>query len=49
MNFQVGDKIVYPNHGVGIVEQINKMNAGVAPQKFYLLKALRRFTPIAFV
>ena len=38
MNFQVGDKIVYPNHGVGIIEQINKMNAGVALQRFYLLK-----------
>ena len=53
MNFQVGDKIVYPNHGVGIVEQINKMNAGVAPQRFYLLKihsnSLRVMVPYANV
>src|SRR6266404_6279749 len=23
LNFQIGDKVVYPNHGVGIIEQIS--------------------------
>ena len=53
MNFQVGDKIVYPNHGVGIIEQINNWNVGVDPQRFYLLKiysnSLRVMIPYAKV
>ncbi|MEE8177349.1 MAG: CarD family transcriptional regulator, partial [Acidobacteriota bacterium] len=51
MSFQVGDKIVYPNHGVGIIEQINNWNVGVTPQRFYLLKiyanSLRVMIPYA--
>ncbi|MGH9566152.1 MAG: CarD family transcriptional regulator, partial [Candidatus Angelobacter sp.] len=23
LNFQIGDKVVYPNHGVGVIEQIS--------------------------
>ena len=23
VNFHIGDKVVYPNHGVGIIEQIS--------------------------
>ncbi len=36
--FQVGDKVVYPNHGVGIIEQISSRTIGPSVQKFYLLK-----------
>ena len=36
--FQVGDKVVYPNHGVGIIEQISSRTIGPHVQKFYLLK-----------
>ncbi|HWG88897.1 MAG TPA: CarD family transcriptional regulator [Candidatus Acidoferrales bacterium] len=36
--FQVGDKVVYPNHGVGIIEQISSRTIGPNVQKFYLLK-----------
>ncbi len=36
--FQVGDKVVYPNHGVGIIEQISSRTIGANVQKFYLLK-----------
>lgn len=36
--FQIGDKIVYPNHGVGVIEQISSQNNGVSMEKFYLLK-----------
>jgi CarD family transcriptional regulator len=37
-NFQVGDKVVYPNHGVGIIEQISSRTMGPAVEKFYLLR-----------
>lgn len=38
MPFQVGDKIVYPNQGVGIVEQISSRNLTGQAETFYLLK-----------
>ena len=36
--FQIGDKVVYPNHGVGIIEQISSRTIGANVEKFYLLK-----------
>ena len=38
MNFQLGDKVVYPNQGVGIVEQISTRNLTGEPEMFYLLR-----------
>src|SRR5450432_4595437 len=38
LNFHIGDKVVYPNHGVGIVEQISSRSSGTTVEKFYLLK-----------
>ncbi len=38
LNFQIGDKVVYPNHGVGVIEQISSRTIGFNVQKFYLLK-----------
>jgi len=37
-NFHIGDKVVYPNHGVGIIEQISSRTIGETVEKFYLLK-----------
>ena len=37
MQFKVGDKVVYPNHGVGIIEQISSRSVGSTVEKFYLL------------
>lgn len=37
-SFQIGDKVVYPNHGVGVIEQISSRTIGNAVEKFYLLK-----------
>ena len=37
-NFQIGDKVVYPNHGVGVIEQISSRTIGASVEKFYLLK-----------
>jgi CarD family transcriptional regulator len=36
--FQIGDKVVYPNHGVGIIEQISSRTIGPNVERFYLLK-----------
>jgi CarD family transcriptional regulator len=36
--FHIGDKVVYPNHGVGVIEQISSRTIGEAVEKFYLLK-----------
>ena len=37
LSFRVGDKVVYPNHGVGIIEQISSRTMGSVVEKFYLL------------
>ena len=36
--FQIGDKVVYPNHGVGVIEQISSRTIGPTVERFYLLK-----------
>jgi CarD family transcriptional regulator len=36
-SFHVGDKVVYPNRGVGIIEQIGNRTIGATVEKFYLL------------
>jgi CarD family transcriptional regulator len=38
MDFQVGDKVVYPNQGVGIIEQVSSRNVTGEPEMFYMLK-----------
>ena len=37
-SFHIGDKVVYPNHGVGIIEQISSRTIGATVENFYLLK-----------
>jgi len=53
MDFQVGDKVVYPNQGVGVVEQISTRNLTGQPEMFYLLKlnssGLRVMVPMSNV
>ncbi len=36
-SFQIGDKVVYPNHGVGVIEQISMRSNGFLTQRYYLL------------
>src|SRR5215470_4393240 len=38
MSFQIGDKVVYPNQGVGTIENISTRSFGSAFEKFYLLR-----------
>ncbi len=53
MDFQIGDKIVYPNQGVGIIEQISSRNVTGEPEMFYLLRlnssSLRVMVPMSNV
>jgi CarD family transcriptional regulator len=36
-DFHIGDRVVYPNHGVGIIEQIGSRTLGAQPERYYLL------------
>lgn len=38
MEFRVGEKVVYPNHGVGIIEQVCQRQVAGLPEEFYLLR-----------
>jgi CarD family transcriptional regulator, regulator of rRNA transcription len=40
MTFQVGEKVVYPNHGVGTIENISLRSFGSMQEKYYLLRLL---------
>lgn len=40
MQFQIGDKVVYPNHGIGIIENISSRSFGSQCERFYLLRLL---------
>jgi CarD family transcriptional regulator len=36
-DFHIGDRVVYPNHGVGIVEQVGSRTLNGIIEKYYLL------------
>jgi len=38
MTFQIGDKVVYPNQGIGTIENISSRTFGAAFERFYLLR-----------
>jgi CarD family transcriptional regulator len=38
MNFSVGEKVIYPNHGVGVIEKINQREVSGRQESFYQLK-----------
>ena len=40
IHFKVGDKVVYPNHGVGVIENIQSKTFGEAESTFYSLRIL---------
>lgn len=37
LEFKSGDKVVYPAHGVGVIESIEKRKIGTAEQAFYMI------------
>ena len=40
MTFKVGDKVVYPNHGVGVIEDLKRRTIGEVETQFYSLRIL---------
>jgi CarD family transcriptional regulator len=40
LDFKIGDKVVYPNHGVGVIEQVAKKSIGDSVASFYCLRIL---------
>ena len=38
MGFKVGQKVVYPNHGIGTIEQIEQKQIGANSLPFYTLR-----------
>ena len=38
LTFKIGDKVVYPNHGVGIIEQVTRRAIGEVESSFYCLR-----------
>lgn len=38
MGFKIGQKVVYPNHGIGIIEQIEQKQIGAVSLPFYTLR-----------
>ena len=40
MGFKIGDKVVYPNHGVGVIERIETRDLGDREQEFLSLRIM---------
>jgi CarD family transcriptional regulator len=40
LEFKIGDKVVYPNHGVGVIEQVAKKTLDGNTSSFYRLRIL---------
>lgn len=40
MDFKLGEKVVYPNHGVGVIEQISYGYLNGKSERYYMLKIL---------
>ncbi len=38
LEFKVGDKVVYPNHGVGVIEEVSRRSVGDVESRFYCLR-----------
>ena len=38
MDFKLGEKVVYPNHGVGLIEQISFGYVNGKSERFYMLR-----------
>ena len=38
MDFRIGEKVVYPNHGIGVIEEVSSKNVNGASEEFYMLR-----------
>lgn len=46
MTFEIGEKVVYPNQGVGTIENISTRNFGSQHEQFYLLRLVYSSTTV---
>ena len=46
MHFKTGDRVVYPNHGIGVVEDIDERKLGEQRYTFYCLRILANDTAV---
>ncbi len=46
MSFKVGDKVVYPNHGIGVIEEIAKRAGEGEERSFYCLRILANHSTV---
>ncbi|PIV83450.1 MAG: CarD family transcriptional regulator [Nitrospirae bacterium CG17_big_fil_post_rev_8_21_14_2_50_50_9] len=44
--YKIGNTVVYPSHGLGIIESIEEKNLMGTKQKFYILKIMEKGTRI---
>jgi len=40
MDYKIGDKVVYPNHGVGVIEQINSGVLNGRTERYYMIRVV---------
>jgi CarD family transcriptional regulator len=40
MDYKIGDKVVYPNHGVGVIEQINYGVLNGRTERYYMIRVV---------
>src|SRR5262245_6732429 len=40
MDYKIGDKVVYPNHGVGVIEQINYGILNGKTERYYMIRVV---------
>ena len=38
MSFKIGDKVIYPNQGVGIIEEVSTKTIGGQAEEFYMVR-----------
>ena len=46
MTFQLGDKVIYPNHGLGIVERIEEKQFSAPPADSFHLRIVSNDTTV---
>ena len=46
MEYKLGDRVVYPNHGIGVIEDIENKEVSGAPCKFYCLRIISNDTVV---
>jgi len=38
MDFRIGERVVYPNHGIGVIEEVSSKSVNGSSEEFYMLR-----------